>query len=110
VVAYEGIDPEKLISMPRLLLNLLIEHMPRVEARKSLREAAVALFPHLSDEDRSRQLTAWQFVARVVSAIESAIQSVLWTGEVEEGEVPGSVLVADDYEDVEGFFAIMGLA
>jgi hypothetical protein len=110
VVAYEGIDPEKLISMPRLLLNLLIEHMPRVEARKSLREAAVALFPHLSDEDRGRQLTAWQFVARVVSAIESAIQSVLWTGEVEEGEVPGSVLVADDYEDVEGFFAIMGLA
>jgi hypothetical protein len=96
--------------MPRLLLNLLIEHMPRVEARKSLREAAVALFPHLNEEAQGKQLTAWQHVARIVSRVESAIEAVLWGGDVDEDEVPDSMLVARDYEDVEAFFTLMGLA
>lgn len=95
---------QELIETPRRFLDLMIDNLPRVQAKQQLLDSAVAQFPTLSMEDKEAQLGVWRTIAKVFGWIGAIIEEVLWEGEVPEGQMPPNVVVAEDWDSVSNFF------
>jgi phage-related protein len=91
------------VKIPRRFRRLMIDHIPRLEAKQQILDSAVAMFPHISQQDREEQMSIWQRIGQLLGHAASAVQEVLWEGTVPE-DLPRNMVVAEDWETVMNFF------
>jgi len=81
----------------------MLDHIPRLEARQQLLDSAVAMFPHISPEDRKEQRSLWERIGQVLGHAASTAQEILWEGTLPE-DLPKNMVVAENWDTVMNFF------
>lgn len=97
----------EIIKIPRRFRRLMINNIPRIQARRQILDSSVAMFPTLSQESRDEQMGIWQRIAKILGFAGSAIEQVLWEGTVPD-DLPPNIVVAEDWDTVMNFMKVSG--
>ena len=78
---YAGSDPERWLWLPMDILVSFQTMQPRLQARRNLNNAQVAIYPHVKQQDARNMWSTWKAIAYPISGMSynSAGQVVLHT-------------------------------
>ncbi len=66
MVHFYHLDPERILTLPVYLLDILVEYLPALDAYAQQNDMVVALAPHMEVDDRKRILDRLEDQASVL--------------------------------------------